>query len=156
VRIDLAAGHGRLGGRAKKLAAGLRLLLWHPGVAAIRCRDCERYVYDLETGKLKTYRSGPSREEKPQLRPAGTLPPCGDCPKGGKHREWETRLSAANLKTLALYRETRAGVPLSRAERRDSIVRENMALIDGLVRDWERHRQGEEFAMQVATLLYRR
>jgi len=58
----------------------------HPKVAFRDCRDCQKYVYDEETGERELWRG------KPYERPKNTKPPCGyageyengtsACPKG--------------------------------------------------------------------------
>jgi len=135
----------------------VRLLLFHPGVARIDCEDCKRWIYDLETGKRKTYRSGPEREEKDQVRPKGVPTPCDKCAKGSPKKAEECQLSVRNYRTLALHSEVRAtaGACLSKRARRDRLLLWNLAIVDGLVREWERKRAAEELANQVA-MLYKR
>lgn len=135
----------------------MRLLLFHPGPASIRCDDCKRYIYDLETGERKTH-PGPGGRELPDLRYPGMPLPCENCPKQSPAKEKEYRLSDRNWKTLELYEQVRAsaGACLSEAERRDPILRRNLAIIDRIMRQYERRRSAEELSHQVALLFSRR
>ena len=120
----------------------MRLWLFHPALAAIACEDCQKWMYDFETGERETYRAGPSREEKLKTWPRGTGPQCATCPKESPAKEREHMLSAKNWRTLMIYQEVRAtgGHCLTDAERTDRILRRNLATIDGLVRIREHQR----------------
>ena len=58
----------------------------HPTVFMRDCRDCQKYIYDEETGERQLWRG------QPHKRPENTKPPCGypgefangtsKCPKG--------------------------------------------------------------------------
>ena len=116
--------------------------MFHPALAAIACKDCQRQMHNLETGEPETYRSGPTREEVPKLWPRGTGPPCKTCPKGSPAEERDHVLTAKNWRTLKIYQQVRAtgGHCLTDAERVDPILRQNLATIDVLVRAHEHQR----------------
>jgi len=99
-------------------------------------------VYDFDTGKRSTYRSGPNRIELDRTRPKGTHPPCKDCAKSSPAEEHEHLLSVKNWRTLMIYQQVRAtgGHCLTDAERTDRILRRNLATIDSLTRAHDHHR----------------
>lgn len=156
----------------------MRLLLLHPGVLRIDCADCQRYIYDLETGERKTYRSGSKREQTPMLRPAASDPPCHKCPKKGagvadtSHRPGDCEggedlragrceggeiLRPRHWRTLAIYQKVRAtmGVFLTSRMRRDALLMRNLAAIDELYRQFDRRQLATELAHEVALLFKR-
>ena len=117
----------------------MRLWLHHPALAGLSCEDCHKWVHDFETGKKKTYRSGPDRVEIVQTWPKGMGPPCKTCPKQSPAKEREHMLSAKNWRTLLLYQQIRL-TGATDDERNDRILRRNLATIDALVRNYEHHR----------------
>lgn len=140
----------------------MKLLLFHPECAKVRCADCQRYLYDPKTWQLQTYRAGPRREEKPCDRPKGVVPLCETdqgCPKGSPKEEPDCLLLPKNRATLRLYLEARTlgGRLMTKAERRDLLLRHNLAVVDRLYRQWEREHEakllGIEVANQVAALM---
>ena len=120
----------------------MRLWLFHPFLAGLACEDCQRWIYDFETGEKQTYKSGPNRVEIQRTWPKGTGPPCKTCPKGSPAEEHEHILSLKNWRTLMIYQQVRAtsGHCLNDAERMDRILRQNLATIDTLVRLHEHQR----------------
>ena len=122
------------------------------------CEDCKRYVYDLERGERKTYRSGAARVELPQARLAGMPMQCGDCPKESPERGRDLKLSERNLRMLDLYEEVRAtgGACLTDAMKRDRVLMRNMADMAALDRARERRKLAEEIGYQTALLLVKR
>lgn len=124
--------------------------MFHPGVAQIDCRDCQKYVYDFVTGKRKTYAQG--KRDRP--RPASTPPPCHKCPKESPEKAHEHELSAKNWRTLALYQQVRAssGACLSDEMKRDALLMKNLATIDALFRRWEREQQAVVLATEIVRL----
>ena len=135
----------------------MRLLLFHPGAAKIDCRLCQRFIFDHEKGTLKTYRAGPNREKRPCVRPKGMLPPCDKCPKGSPSEAHEHHLSRKNWQTFEFYQQVRAtgGACLTDRMRMDRLLMQNLAIVDGLYRRFEREQLGIELAYQVA-LLYKK
>ena len=119
----------------------MSLWLFHPALLAFSCADCQKWVYDFDTGERKTYRRGPKREEVPMTWPRGTAPPCKTCPKESPAKERDHILNFRNLKTLAIYQQVRAtsGHCLTEAERADPVLRQNLAIIDAIVRKYEHH-----------------
>ena len=139
----------------------MKLLLFHPGVASIACKDCLEFLYNMQTGRRQTYRSGPERTETPYPRLPNVPPPCRSmegCPKGSPEREHESILSSRNVQTVRFYHQVRAtsGSCLTPAERRDPILCRNLALLDRLYRQSDEERQqrllGIEVARHVASL----
>jgi hypothetical protein len=119
-------------------------------------------LYDPKTWQLQTYRAGPRREEKPCDRPKGVVPLCETdqgCPKGSPKEEPDCLLLPKNRATLRLYLEARTlgGRLMTKAERRDLLLRHNLAVVDRLYRQWEREHEakllGIEVANQVAALM---
>ena len=117
--------------------------MFHPGAARIDCGECQKFVYNLETGERETFRSGPNRDLVPVGRPPGTPTPCNKCPKGSPEKAKTLELSEKNWSAFAHYQESKA-VGLTEAERRDPIVRRNFALMDRIAaeRDRRDHSQG--------------
>jgi hypothetical protein len=141
-------------GGPKKLIDGVRLLLFHPGVAGIDCEDCKKYVYDLKTGERKTYRAGPGRIELPCVRPALLSTPCGECPKKSPENARLIKLNRRNLETVWIYRQVRAtgGQCLTEAMAADPLLMRNLTLLDELYREHDRERLGQEVAHAVLLL----
>jgi hypothetical protein len=77
---DLAATRAREQTRDQALLAGIRLVRTAPGVAWRDCADCQRHVYDEQTGERALFQG------VPVPRPAGTQAPCRiphvGCPQG--------------------------------------------------------------------------
>jgi hypothetical protein len=99
-----------VGGGGKKLLAGLRVLRAAPRVATRSCHDCQRFLYDEQTGEQVRR---PARFGLPVRRPPGTLPPCHQCPKVPddapfRTREYAVDLTDQNWQALAFYSECRA------------------------------------------------
>ena len=84
------------------------LILAHPEVAFRSCEDCERWIYDAETGKKKT------RAGRPIARPHISRPPCSTCPKceGENVKDVDTgkraTLSPKNWQTIQAYFQVQA------------------------------------------------
>lgn len=97
-------------------------MLEHPAHAALSCRDCQAWIYDIKTAK-PALRKGAKQRRKP-----GQPTPCGECPKGSP----QNSIKRKNLKTWELYWIARSG-GLSEHERTDSILRSNLALVHQLV-----------------------
>jgi len=130
----------------------VELLLFHPGAAALKCSDCERYLVDPEKWEIKTYKAGPKREDRPQVRPRGVPTPCSECPKGSPEREHEFRLTTKNLRTIRLYLETRAcgTESLTPAERQDATLRRNFVTLDELFRRAEEQKRVKALGAEIA------
>lgn len=114
-----------------KLIAGALLVWTAPQVAAIDCRDCSKRLYDLETGKPKSYLRGPDRIET-FYEGEKHAPAClkgVKCPKGTIHTAKDVEPTWRNLKCLNAWRRFRAApVPV------DRIARDNFAILSEL---WE-------------------
>lgn len=136
---------------------GVGLLLFHPGVAKIDCRDCMRRLYDLEKGEPVTYIVGPNREEVfedgPEHRPpcqTGTKCPRGNPEEGPSHDL--TPLGDEIFRTYLAQRAT-SGRSLTAPQRRDWFLMQMMAVVDGLVRRWEREVSAERTAEDTGYML---
>lgn len=128
----------------------MRLQLFHPGVARIDCRKCQKELYNLQTGELVTYKAGALGLKTYEVTEA----PCqrGEvCPKESPEKAHRHLLSDRNWKTVNLYRRGRAigfhHMP------KDDLFAENMAIIDGLMRSWERTRAAEASGTNLALAL---
>jgi hypothetical protein len=133
--------------------------LFHPGIANLSCETCLKYVTDIpETGEVKTYGvTNPEtglREQVPQPRPQGTLPPCERCPKGSPEQAKEIELSEKNWLAFGHYRQAKA-VGVTETERRDPIVRRNFAVIDLAFKTYEMCRTSQLQAHEFAKLFKR-
>jgi len=120
-------------------------LLFHPGVASIRCKDCKKYDYDFDTGRRKKFAQGT------QDRLRVTPPPCErkqGCPKGGPQEERSCQLTDANYATLLLFmaNQSMAGGCLTNVERADSLVRRHFAILAPLYQEWRRRREADALA----------
>jgi hypothetical protein len=117
------------------------LLLHHPDVAYRSCSDCQRFIYDDRTGKV---RRTPSTQE-PIERPPGSRPSCYGCPKVSNRPAAErtpdsgtkATLSRRNWQTLTAYWEVQA----SRVTIEDRITQRNFGLIAQLLNDNERNQR---------------
>jgi len=121
----------------------MRLLLFHPGVASFTCEQCEKYIYDFDTGKQKTFKAGAERKEQPYLRPPNVATPCQKCPRESPEKAHEYELSDRNYRTLILYRRAKATMfhYLTEAEKTDPLVARNFAALDVLFAEHERQKQ---------------
>lgn len=120
------AGGGE--GPGGKLARAVWLLTAHPEVATRDCGDCQRWLYD-DRGNVERR---PKRTGLPVVRPAGTDPPCGTCPKVPKGLEPSpanaTQVTARVLRCVEHYRECRA-VGWRVPDAGDPLVRHHAAVI---------------------------
>lgn len=128
----------------------MKLQLFHPGVARIDCTDCQKRLYSLETGELVTYKAGALGLKHYDVTEA----PCqrGEvCPKESPERAHLHLLSERNWRAVTAYRRGRA-VGFEHVLK-DDLFAENMAIIDGLVRSWERSRAAEASGANMALAL---
>jgi hypothetical protein len=126
--------------------AGVKLILFHPGISKIDCQDCIKRLYDFETGTPKTYEAGPHRELKYITKENGHKPPCRSgktCPKGTPETAEQNTLNSRNMKTIQLFikRKATGFVSMSELEKNDPIVASNFAVLDGLWREYERQKE---------------
>lgn len=114
-------------------------MLFHPGPAAVPCGDCQKYVHQVDAaGRVTPRRLSHAGED--WLRPEGVPPPCGRCPKRSPQEAHLFELSRKNRHTVELYFRVRAtcGACLTERMRGDALLASNLALVDGVVRRWER------------------
>lgn len=128
-------------------------MLFHPGPAKLDCRDCVKFVTDLDRGEVMTYRKtvDGQRVEVPQERPPGALPPCQRCPKESPDRASNHELSDKNWQAVGHYQRAKA-VGLTDEERRDPIVRHNFSIIDQAFRTFEAQQSATINAAEIAKL----
>lgn len=105
----------------------MALALARPEIPA--CEDCGRWLYDKDWKQSR-------RAGKPVPRPAGVPTPCALCPKsaGTGRPNPAAELSGRNAKTLALYHQAKAGLPVPA----DPIARRNLGVIERVTRQVER------------------
>lgn len=102
----------------------MSLLLTHPELSSRPCRECQRWLYDKETGKKKY------RGRQPIARPAYSKPPCFDCPKCDGQPEknptvgQQAELSQQNWRCLQAYFEQQGGGGVV-----DPLARKNFGII---------------------------
>jgi len=106
---------------------GIQLAILHPQVAYRDCADCEKNLYDADTGERQLDRNG-----NPIPRVKGTFAPCryidprqpeGRCPKGTPEKS--KALTDRNVLAWQHYRECKAVGQFPD----DPIVRKNAGLI---------------------------
>jgi len=108
----------------------VRLLLSRPEIAYLRCSDCVRWIYDLDTGRRSERIPG-----HPDARPPGVPTPCWKCPKcPGEEKTpkigLQSELSLKNWKCLRAYFENKASpVPV------DAVARKNFGMIESTIKD---------------------
>lgn len=128
--------------------------MFYPALTRFNCADCQQFVYDVEwshgcrgSGQRKKYCGG----TKDFVRPAGSPPPCSDCPKESPAKEHEHVLTADNWLTWQLWREVRAsgGACLTDSMRADRVLLENLSLIDDLARIQDRRQLAREIAVNL-------
>jgi hypothetical protein len=136
----------------------MQLILFHPGVASFTCEDCRKYIYDMDSGKPKTYKAGPKREEKPMLRPANTKTPCEKCPRKSPEEAHHYELSDRNSKTWLLYRRAHATQFhfLHDAEKKDPLLARNFAILDELYAEHDRQERAATLTQQLTPFLVTR
>lgn len=107
------------------------------------CDSCKQWLYDLSIGK-QIMRGG-----VPQRRTGPT--PCRTCPKQSPEHAATLVLSDANLHTVLLYLRVRAthGRCLTECEAADPFLARLLAMVDGVIRNWER---SEDQALTMAFL----
>jgi len=135
----------------------MRLILFHPQILSFSCEDCKKYIYDLRTGDLQTYKSGPKREDKPMLRPKDVATPCDKCPRESPELAPTYELSSRNHRTLLLYQKAKAtGFHyLTDEEKHDSLVARNFSILDSLYEEKRRHRDTASLVENLLPLLVR-
>lgn len=125
--------------------------LEHPALARLTCAECKEWQIDEKTWTRATR----GRDKQPFKRPPGTPTPCGVCPRRGPQHEAETRLSARNVETVELYYQFRAlgweGLPAPC--RNDGLLKENLTLIDRIMRQHERTQLGESVALALLPII---
>jgi hypothetical protein len=116
------------------------MALTSPGIAALPCSECAKFLYDIKTGKPVTRGDG---EKQP--RPQGAPLPCRLCPKKSPQEAHKYELSRKNVKALRLYLEMRAtqGRCIPKRLARDGMFRRVMATIDQVMRSVEREQNAE-------------
>lgn len=135
------------------------LLLYHPGVASIDCNDCQKRLYDYDTGKPKTwkgsggkkiYADGPSH--KPQCKTSH------GCPKGSPEEAAKIELTPKNWKTLRLYRQLRVANFrfMTDSEKNDRILRKHFGILDEIYREWELKQQANDLARSLAPIMLKK
>lgn len=115
----------------------MRLLLTAPHLPT--CADCQRWLYDLDTGKRLT------RADLDIARAPKDPPPCYRCPKSQDGTpNPDAELSARNNLMLLRYYEVKAGAPMPD----DPVFRRNCAFIR-----WEEDQIGRGQERLVPSLL---
>jgi len=131
------------------------LLLFHPGLTLFTCDDCQKYVYNLETGERETFKAGPQRVEMPKIRPPGVDTPCLKCPRESPEKAGQYELTDANWRTYTLYRRAKATSfhYLTEAEQKDPIVAIAFVILDTLCREHERQQTTRTLVCELAPFL---
>jgi hypothetical protein len=112
----------------------VKLILFHPQLLKRTCARCQTWLFDDAHSIL-------TRAGQPLRRPDGSVPPCWKCPKQSPaHARGYERDMDRIVRTLALYFQSRAthGRSLSERAARDALLARNLAIVDSIVRPWER------------------
>lgn len=116
----------------------MRLILLHPGVAAIDCQECSRKLMDFTTGRPVLDKLGNGQmveithDKPPCLRPNFT------CPKGTIDTASKSELTERNWACWNAYRREKA-VGFQHCEL-DDLAKENFAIIADIERVAEQRR----------------
>jgi hypothetical protein len=108
----------------------LRFSIVYPGVAEIDCRDCQKYVYDLDYGNKII------DEEINQPIERDVPPECSSCPKGEVDYDFaRLGLDPRNEKLYSLYRAVKiaGGVVIPSHLVQCEIFRSNLVLVEDIV-----------------------
>lgn len=130
----------------------MKLLLFHPGVAKIDCRDCVKRLYDLEKGELVITPRGPMRELTAITEKDGHKAPCrvgNVCAKGSPETAHLHELSRKNRKTLAIYLRKKHGGDVGRI---DTLLADNMRLIGSVFEQYEAKLQSDRTTHLIAKM----
>ncbi len=134
-------------------------MLFHPGIAALSCKECQTKLYDIETGRPVTYEAtnrdtGIGKETRFYTDPINDkFPPCRHgqkCLKGTPETAHEVELNKKNQETLIAWGRWRAGL---RTGELDELAAENFATIDRMVEHSNRQRLAEGTATELAQIL---
>lgn len=100
------------------------LAVCEPGAAATECRQCLRYVYEVDADGAPTgeVRRLPNGDKWP--RPAQVPPDCSKCPKESPDNEELFRLTRRQRKAWKLYRSVRAAGAAPAEWLADDLIRE--------------------------------
>ena len=129
------------------------MLLRHPGVALIDCNDCQKRLYDLRSGKPKTYKSGPHREETYYWFEGKPKPPCTTdegCPKKSPREAHQFELSRRGWETFEAWKRYRAAPAAFEV---DELAAAAFAVLDNLDREYSAYLEAER--LQTAMKLIR-
>ncbi len=113
----------------------MRFEIVYPGVASIDCRDCQKYVYDLDSG-LKI-----SDEDTGEFIQRDDPPPCSSCPKGEVDYDFvRLGLDPRNERLYRLYQAVKiaGGVVIPQHLLGCETFSANLVLIDDVVADAKR------------------
>lgn len=108
----------------------MKLLLFHPQLIDLSCKECATKLYDLDTGKPQTYLSGPERVTKYYT---GVPTPCTQgvyCPKESPDKEHLYVLSDRNKQAYRFYKRLKAGMDVVL----DDLAADNVSIIDSLMK----------------------
>ncbi len=132
-------------------------MLYHPAVAQVPCSECQRFVYDLKTGKRETYQAGSAHNELPV--PRNGPPPCElghDCPKQSPDREHLHVLTERNRRMLELYSANRAFQGhLFAPHEIDGLTRLGFVICDSFFRASEQRDLADAIALRLLPLKMR-
>jgi hypothetical protein len=124
----------------------VRLVVLHPGVAAVDCHDCQRWLHNQDWKPV---------EKRGRKVPRHGPPPCRTCPKIEKgvepRPENATRLTPEFWETWRHYHES-AAVGWQTPDALDPLVRRNAAVIRGVLDAAERVRHDSTQQLILAAL----
>ena len=137
------------------------MMLFHPGLAALSCTECQTKLYQIEgdhEGEPLSYdatnRETGAREKQYHTDPTThPFPPCRHgvkCLKGTPETSHEVELHELNQTTLAAWARWRAGL---RTGELDELAADNFATINRLVEQSDRKRLAEQTAGELAQIL---
>jgi len=116
-------------------------MLYHPHIYRIDCTDCERFVYNMETGEKIKRRAGNYERRK-------TPPPCASCPKTSKRP-----ITIRNAITYQRFLAAEAGCRLTDEEAADPIIQQNFATLKFIFDGWRMEHEGQSVGASVMSAI---
>ena len=126
----------------------------HPGLAALPCSECQKFVYSIPSAEPQTYQIEPDGEPIKVERPPDTSPPCDQCPKGSPEQEAQFTMSWENHLTVTLYRRFKTGaMRLPARLENDPILADNFSMIEDVIENADRQQSADRIAASMVRFM---